>query len=291
MAILLFLFVAYLSRPPKQCKMISINEMQFSYRKNQFLFDNFSLEAESGSILGLLGKNGSGKTTLLKLISGLLKPVKGNLMIDGFTPFDRHPDFLSEVFMVPEDFDLPPVTVKNYCSATSPLYPSFDNELLKQLMDEFELKESDQLNKLSHGTKKKFIIAFALSTKSKILLLDEPTNGLDIPSKSIFRKVLVSSVSDDQLVIISTHQVKDIDAIIDKVLIIDEGKNLYYKELFEISESYHFDTANSISNLESVIYSEKCPLGYKFIQPANTKSGSAIDMELLFNAIVNKKIS
>lgn len=270
--------------------MISINEMQFSYRKNQFLFDNFSLEATSGSILGLLGKNGSGKTTLLKLLSGILKPVKGTIMIDGFTPFDRNPDYLSEVFMVPEDFDLPPVTIKSYCAATSPLYPSFDNELFKQLLDEFELKESDQLNKLSHGTKKKFIIAFALSTRSKILLLDEPTNGLDIPSKSIFRKVLVSSVSDDQLVIISTHQVKDIDTVIDKVLIIDEGKMLYYKELLEISGCYHFDTASSVTNIKDVIYSEKCPVGYKFIQPENGKAESVIDMELFFNAIVNKKI-
>lgn len=271
--------------------MITIKNVQFAYRNKDFLFNDFSLETEYGSILGLLGKNGSGKTTLLKLISGLLKPISGTINNNGYIPFDRHPKFLSEVFMVPEDFDLPSVTIKRYCIATSPLYPSFDNELFKQLLNEFELNESDYINKLSHGTKKKFLIAFALSTKAKILLLDEPTNGLDIPSKSIFRKVLVSSVSDDQLVIISTHQVKDIDTIIDKVLIIDEGKTLYYKELFEISESYHFDTANSISNLENVIYSEKCPLGYKFIQSENTRSGSAIDMELLFNAIVNKKIS
>jgi ABC-2 type transport system ATP-binding protein len=271
--------------------MISIKNVKFAYRKKDFLFNDFCLETEYGSILGLLGKNGSGKTTLLKLISGLLKPLGGIITNDGYIPFERNPDFLSEVYMVPEDFDLPSVTIKIYCKATSPLYPSFDHEMFKHLLNEFELNESEQINKLSHGTKKKFLIAFALATKAKILLLDEPTNGLDIPSKSIFRKVLVSSVSDEQLVIISTHQVKDIDTVIDKVLIIDEGKTLYYKDLFEISEYYHFDTANSLSNLENVIYSEKCPLGYKFIQPVNGKSGSVIDMELLFNAIVNKKIS
>ncbi len=88
------------------------------------------------------------------------------------------------------------------------------------------------LNGLSHGQRKKFLIAFALSTNCSLLILDEPTNGLDIPSKSLFRKILVSSVAEEQLVLISTHQVKDIETIIDTIVVLDEGKIMYNETVF-----------------------------------------------------------
>lgn len=270
--------------------MISIKNLRFSYKKQHRLFNDFSLEIEPGSILGLLGKNGAGKSTLLKLIGGIQTPQKGTLRINGFNPKERNPNFLADLYMVPEDFTLPPITINCYVKATAPLYPSFDNEKLDNLFAEFELKRPDHLNKLSHGQKKKFLIAFALATNCKILLLDEPTNGLDIPSKSTFRKMLVSSVSEEQLVIISTHQVKDIDTIIDKIVLIDGGIMVYHKDIAEISQSLRFETATSLAGIDNVLYSEKCPIGYRFILPSSDSQESVIDMELLFNAIVNKKI-
>lgn len=159
---------------------------------------------------------------------------------------------------------------------------------MEHILEEFELEKDYKLNQISFGQKKKFLNAFALATNCKLLLLDEPTNGLDIPSKSIFRKVLVNSIEDDQLVIISTHQVKDIESVIDKIIIIDEGKIVFQNDSFTIPEKLQFKTFVSISDSHEVLYYEKCPGGYKVILPASVGEETDVDIELLFNAVINK---
>lgn len=268
--------------------MITIKQLTFHYKKQQALFSNMSFHQEYGSITGLLGKNGAGKSTLLKLMAGLLKPQTGQLAVNGYQPFDRQPDFLADVFMVPEEFSFPPVSIDCYIKATAPLYPSFAYEKMDKILKEFELEPKKNINRLSHGQRKKFLIAFALATNCRLLFLDEPTNGLDIPSKSLFRKILVSSVTDEQLVLISTHQVKDIDTIIDKIVMIDDGEIVFNEEAINISQKWQFKSVPSLSGIEKPIYHEKCPGGYRIICPANDEDETEIDIELLFNAIVNK---
>lgn len=270
--------------------MITIKNLSFYYTKKSSLFSDFSLELENGRIVGLLGKNGAGKSTLLSLIAGLIKPKSGDINVNGYAPFSRNPNFLADIYMVPEEFSFPHVSIGTYVKAFSPLYPSFDHEKLKTIFKEFEIQASSGLNKLSHGQRKKFLIAFALATNCKVLVLDEPTNGLDIPSKSQFRKILVSSVTDEQLIIISTHQVKDIDTIIDKVVVIDEGAIIYSENTHDITQKLYFETVSSINMNDNVLYSEKCPLGYRVVKPASDVDESGIDLELLFNAIINKTI-
>jgi len=270
--------------------MINIKNLSFYYKKKSPLFNNFSLTLENGRIVGLLGKNGAGKSTLLNLIAGLCQPKQGSMEVNGFVPFNRNPNFLADIYMVPEEFSFPSVSIACYVKAFSPLYPTFDNEKLKSIFAEFEIQPSSNLNKLSHGQRKKFLIAFALSTNCKVLVFDEPTNGLDIPSKSQFRKILVSSVTDEQLVIISTHQVKDIDTIIDKVVVIDNGTIIYNENTEEITQKLYFETVTTLNDVDKVLYSEKCPFGYRVIRPATTVAESSIDLELLFNAIINKTI-
>ena len=271
--------------------MIKIKNLAFSYKKKSLLFDDFSLDLENGHIIGLLGKNGAGKSTLLNLIAGLVRPKSGELNVNGFKPFSRNPNFLQDIYFVPEEFSFPHVSIAIYTKAFSPLYPTFDHDKLKTILEDFEMDSASNLNKLSHGQRKKFLIAFALSTNCKVLVFDEPTNGLDIPSKSLFRKVLVSSVSDDQLVIISTHQVKDIDTIIDKVLVIDEGSIIYNENAEAITQKLYFETVSTLAENEDVLYSEKCPSGYRVVKTANGIAESGIDLELLFNAIINKTIN
>ncbi len=150
--------------------------------------------------MGLLGKNGAGKSTLLNLIAGLIQPQKGEINVNSFKPFDRKPCFLADIYMVPEEFSFPHISIQTYVKAFSPLYPAFDQQKLNDILEEFELERSVNLNKLSHGQRKKFLIAFALSTNCKMLVFDEPTNGLDIPSKSQFRKILVSTTLDKQII-------------------------------------------------------------------------------------------
>ncbi len=270
--------------------MIKIKDLSFFYQKKAPLFDNLSLDIENGRIVGLLGKNGAGKSTLLNLTAGLIALKHGEISVNGHTPFNRLPQFLEDIYMVPEEFSFPGVTIETYVAANSIFYPNFDHGKLDKILIEFELKYTNNLNKLSHGQRKKFLIAFALSTNCSILLLDEPTNGLDIPSKSQFRKILVGSVTEEQLVIISTHQVKDIDTVIDTVIVLDEGKVVFHENTENIVQKFHFETVSSLQNAPDVIYSEQCPAGYKIIQSATSNSSSHIDLELLFNGIISKQL-
>jgi ABC-2 type transport system ATP-binding protein len=270
--------------------MIEIKNLRFDYKKNKPLFSEFALNLESGKIVGVLGKNGAGKTTLLKLVAGLLAPRQGELSVNGYKPFRKDPDFLSDIYMIPEEFSLPSISISGYVKALVPLYPAFDKEKMNAILDEFELSPSDNLNRLSHGQRKKFLIAFALATNCKILILDEPTNGLDIPSKSLFRKVLVGSVSDEQLVLISTHQVKDVDTVIDTIVVVENGTAVFQDDTESVGRKYLFETAPNEPDDATVIYKEKSLLGYRVIRSNDGNDETTIDLELLFNAIIHKKI-
>lgn len=280
--------MSYITMTLNSYAMIAIKQLTFHYKKQQALFADLSFHQENGSITGLLGKNGAGKSTLLKLMAGLLKPQTGQFEVNGFKPFDRQPDFLADVFMVPEEFSFPPVGIDCYVKATAPLYPNFGYEKMDKILKEFELDPKKNINRLSHGQRKKFLIAFALATNCRLLILDEPTNGLDIPSKSLFRKILVSSVTDEQLVLISTHQVKDIDTIIDKIVILDNGEIVFNEEVVNISQKWQFKSVSSLSGIADPIYHEKCPGGYRILCAAGDENETDIDIELLFNAIVSK---
>lgn len=266
--------------------MVIIKGLRFGYSKKlQPLFQNLDCELHSGSIVGLLGKNGSGKTTLLKLMIGLLSPSEGNVRIMGHQPAERQPSLLQDIYFLPEEFHHPGVSIKNYVKANAGFYPRFDEGLLRRLINDFELPESKSLQHLSYGQKKKFLISFALSTKCRLLVLDEPTNGLDIPSKSIFRRVMAGSLDEDQLVIISTHQVRDVENLIDRVLMLENGRFIMQKSIYDISSRLHFTTTAS-GDGENILYREMIPGGYKVITP-QTDGTSSVDIELLFNAISN----
>ncbi len=264
--------------------MIDIKQLNFSYsKKQQPLFQDLDCGLDAGSIVGLLGKNGAGKTTLLKIMIGLLLPTNGQLNVNGHVPRRRQPSFLEDLFFVSEEFQLPSISISNYVKANSGFYPRFDEKLLHKLIVDFELPETKSLQKLSYGQKKKFLISFALSTKCRLLILDEPTNGLDIPSKAIFRKVLAGSLDEEQLVIISTHQVKDVENLIDRIIMLESGRFIMQKDLYEISSKLNFSIVSSDEG-EEVLYSEMVPGGYKIITP-QVNGDSSVDIELLFNAV------
>jgi ABC-2 type transport system ATP-binding protein len=266
--------------------MISINNLGFSYSKKQPpLFHNLDCELQAGSIVGLLGKNGAGKTTLIKLMIGLLFPGSGRIRIMDHDPARRQPSLLEDIYFLPEEFYIPGISINNYMKANAGFYPRFDAELFRRLVSAFELPETKSLQKLSYGQKKKFLISFGLSTKCRLLVLDEPTNGLDIPSKGIFRKVVAGSLDEDQLVIISTHQVRDVENLIDRLLMLENGNFIIQKDLMDIAARLNFTTASSALN-DNILYSEMVPGGYRIITPA-TDGSSSVDIELLFNAIVN----
>lgn len=211
-------------------------------------------------------------------------PTSGEVSVQGFRPAHRNPNFLEMVYYLPEEFHLPNLNAEAYIEATSPFYPMFDREKMKQLMSDFDLVPACKLTKISHGQKKKFRIAFALATNCPLIIFDEPTNGLDVPSKAIFRRVMASTLADNQLAIISTHQVKDIEALIDKIVMIDNGSILFSGSILDITDRYEFRTVPAPDN--TAIYSEACPAGHKVILPA-AGGNTEVDIELLFNALLS----
>jgi ABC-2 type transport system ATP-binding protein len=267
--------------------MIELKNLKFGYKK-KLLFENLDLNLKGGNIYGLLGMNGAGKTTLLKIISGQLFIEGGEANVLGFDPQKRSPHLLKEIFYLPEEFFLPNGTVEAYLSLNTPYYPRFDRDLFNEYARTFNLDLTQKTSEYSFGQKKKFLLAFGLASDSKLLILDEPTNGLDIPSKSQFRKTVASALTDERSFVISTHQVRDMDQLIDPLVILHEGKVILNNTLEEVAQKITMTKDNGESEPDSsVIYSEKVPGGYFHVSPAKTGSDeSALDMEILFNGVV-----
>lgn len=213
--------------------MVDISNVTFEYRKGKPVLKDFSLSFPQGGVYGLLGKNGTGKSTLLYLISGLLRPRHGEVRVDGMLSANRQPEMLREIFLVPEEYDLPSVSLKSYTRALKSFYPRFSDELLRKCIEVFDLEMDMQLGTLSMGQKKKVYMCVALATGTRVLLMDEPTNGLDILSKSQFRKAVVQGMDEDKTVLVSTHQVHDVERLLDHVTIINGNQVLMHGPLNE----------------------------------------------------------
>ena len=260
--------------------MLQINNISFGYdKKRGDLFSDFSLNLEAGNVYGLLGKNGAGKSTLIYLMTGLLTPRSGEALMDGVNVRERLPKTMSDIFLVPEEFDLPRLSLKQYVSINAPFYPNFSKEDLERYLEIFEM--GGFMDHLSMGQKKKVFMAFAFATNTRILIMDEPTNGLDIPSKSQFRKLVTSSMTDDRMMLISTHQVRDISDILDHVVIIDQSKVLLNASFADVMSKVAFRPLRAGDKPLFVLQS---PFGPLAAVPAESGEETAVDLEMLFNA-------
>jgi len=266
--------------------MIEFKNLDFSYTRKKNLFEGVSLNMQSGSIYGLLGKNGVGKTTMLNLISGLLFPKSGECTVMGYIPQERKVGFLANLFYVPDEIVLPAMKLNDFVRVNKVFYPNFSQELLEQCLRDFEVEGNENLAKLSHGQKKKIYISFALACQTKLLLMDEPTNGLDIPSKSTFRKLMASVATEERCIVISTHQVRDLDNLIDAVVIMDNSKVLLQGTLDEITEKLTF---RALDKDEKALYEESSVKGRWGVVENSSGEFSKVDMELLFNAVISNK--
>ena len=265
--------------------MIFIQNLRFSYKKKA-VFDGLNLEFKPGHVYGLLGKNGTGKSSLLRNIAGLLAPQKGKISVNGLTPFDRLPIFLEDIFMVPEELYLPEIPISAFVKHNAPFYPRFDFTKFDNYNSVFEIPSDGTLQNMSYGQKKKVLISFALATNARVLLMDEPTNGLDILSKSQFRKILAEALTDDRCIIISTHQVKDLENLIDRITIIDEGKILFDETIETISKKLSFRFAFDNSDVANALYVESSFMGNVVVTANTEREESKIDLELLYKAIL-----
>ncbi len=265
--------------------MIQFNNLSFGYSRKRLLYKNLTLSIENGSIYGLLGKNGAGKSTLLKNMVGTLFPLEGTISINGKEPKSRKPSFLQTIYYIAEDVFVPPITIKQYERLFAPFYPLFDKESFYKYLLELEVSVDGKLNKLSFGQQKKFVIAFALACNTEVLLMDEPTNGLDIPSKAQFRKLIASVMNEDRIIFMSTHQIRDLENMIDKVMIVDDGNLLLHASIADIAEKLCFKTVTETPVGVKVLYSEKMLRGTSVIIENINGEDSALNLEHLFNGV------
>ncbi|MBR5176803.1 MAG: ATP-binding cassette domain-containing protein [Bacteroidales bacterium] len=262
--------------------MIEIKNLVFSYGKEPVL-DNISTTLEEGRIYGLLGENGVGKTTLLTLLCGLKKVGEGSILTDGENPFDRKPSLLEKQYYLPDEVAPVPMRAVDHARERGRFWPLYDQEKFLQIMKEFETDPNMKMNQMSAGQLKKTYISFALATGAKYLLMDEPTNGLDIPSKAQFRSAVMNHTSEDCTIVISTHQVRDLENIIDPVIILDKRDVLLNASIEEISSKLYFDYGNTL--MDGALFREQLPGGFLQVYPNYDGEESKVNIEALFNAV------
>lgn len=266
--------------------MIEIKDLAFSYGKTPIL-KSITTTLEEGRIYGLLGENGVGKTTLLTLLCGLKKVCSGSITTDGENPFDRTPTLLQNQFYLPDE--VLPIAMKAECFAKErgAFWPDYDHAKFLEIMKEFENDPAKKMSQMSAGQLKKTYISLALACGCKYIFMDEPTNGLDIPSKTQFRSAIMKYTTDDSTIVISTHQVRDLENIIDPIIILDRQDVLLNATVEEITSKLYFDYGTQL-HPES-LYSEQLPGGFIQVYPNTTGEDSKINVEALFNAVHKNK--
>ncbi len=263
--------------------MIAFKDVCFSYRRNIPVLSNLSLQIEPGTVCGLLGRNGVGKSTMLYLTAGLLRPRSGQVLCNGYIPSDRQVNFLNDIFIVPEEFDLPPISLNEYVRINSVFYPKFNMDLMHSILEIFALPADINLGALSLGQKKKAFLSFALACNTSILLLDEPTNGLDITAKRMFRAAITAAMTDDKTIIISTHQVYDVENILDHVVIADNNRILLNRPMIDIQTKLRFGYTQDPEQAKRALFSIPMPGGFNVVEFLdNPDRETEVNLETLF---------
>ena len=268
--------------------MIKTEGLTFGYKARRNVLNNISLELGEGHIHGLLGCNGIGKTTLLKLICGIMRPNSGTVRVCGVDPMTRKPEMFADMLIVPEEFDLPNLSLEHYAEIMKPFYPRFDIGAMRGYAEALKVNTVDRLHSMSMGQRKKAYIAFALACNVRILLMDEPTNGLDIPSKSIFRRLLASYVDESRMVVISTHQVADVESLLDNIVILDTKGVALAATTTEICNKLKFGRAEES---DSVLYKEMTIAGEMAVMENRAGEDTQLNIELLFNAVTADRVA
>jgi len=286
--------------------MITINDLGFTYGEtgglgsisldkkkghilptDRYVLRNITMNLEEGCIYGLLGENGVGKTTFLTLLSGLKKPQLGEIDIDGHKPYDREPSFLADQYYLSDEVAAVNMKAIDYARNYGKFWENFDIGKFKEVMEVLENDTEQKMTRMSFGQLKKTYIAFALACNTKYLFMDEPTNGLDIPSKAQFRKAVTKYTSEDSVILISTHQVRDLENIIDPIIILDRQDVLLNATIAEISEKLYFDYSSE--PMENALYREMIPGGNIQVCLNQTGEDSKVNLEALFNTVHQHK--
>ena len=271
--------------PPPAEEPVSVQRLHFAWGR-QPLYQGLSVRARQPGVYGLFGRNGCGKSTLLKLLAGLLAPQRGQVRALGFVPRQRLPQFLAQVYLLPEEFHLPNLTPLELQRTEGGFWPRFDAALYAACLQELQVPLAQPFAGMSLGQKKKAAIAFALAAQTPLLLMDEPTNGLDIVSRAQFRALMARPEQAWRTVIISTHQVRDLEQIIDSVLVLEQGAIICQATVSEVASRLRFAPVQPGETTQP-LYTEQSPLGLLGVfARGEDEEAEDFSMELFFNALL-----
>ena len=265
--------------------MISITSLNYAYSKKKKILTDISCTLRPGHIYGLLGLNGEGKTTLIKLMAAMLLPNSGQICFGTLQSNKRSAEYFNEVFFLPDSSKLPDLPIEKFGSLYGLFYSRYNHEEYIDYLKAFNIPIENGLSALSLGQQRKVHIAFALACNCSVLLMDEPTNGLDIPSKTIFRKLISKSMNEQKLYVISSHQIRDIDQLLDALLILHQRKLIVNSSLQQLAQSYKIST--ELQPQEEVIYTEHVFEGHKHLVKSTSNEENPVDIEFLFNAFTH----
>ncbi len=265
--------------------MLTVNSVSYGYTKKRKIISNISFDLQPGTIYGLLGLNGEGKTTLIKLMEGLLLPKKGDIKFGGINSKDRSGKYFDQVFYLGDTTTLPYLYVHDFGRMYGNFYSNFNYSEFENYLQEFQIDPNSHLSSLSLGQGKKVHLAFGLACNTAVLLMDEPTNGLDIPSKTIFRRLLANCLTPEKTVVIASHQIRDIDQLLDHLLILHHGELILDKSLSDINDQYAI--TSEINPGDEIIFQTEEVVGNKYLIVNRTEATSNMDIEFLFNAFIH----
>lgn len=213
--------------------MIEIKNLSLKYGGREVLKD-LNLNIDSGKIIGLVGENGTGKSTLMRVLTGLEKNYKGEVLIDGNRPGGETNTLISyQPDHLPFDDSMTVIDIGNIYEK---FYDDFDAENYYKMIDSFSIERNLKIKECSKGMKDKVQIAASLARKTDFYLLDEPMTGIDPKARYEMLNTIIENFSPDSTLIISTHLITEIEKILDEVIIISDGKILAHKAVDEIRE-------------------------------------------------------
>lgn len=271
--------------------MIHIEQLQFRWGKS-VLFQGLRAHITQAGVYGLFGRNGSGKSTLLKLISGLLRPDTGSICVLGWQPQERAAEFLSQIYILPEEFHLPDLKPLQLAATHAAFYPDFSHTAYADYLATLQVPTDLRFGRMSLGQKKKAAIAFALATCTPVLLMDEPTNGLDIVSRSQFKSLLQRPEQAGRVILISTHQAHDLESVLQHIWFIDGGQLVLSASMADLSQKLRMGVALQAADLPpaaDLLYQENLGAHTAWVAKADAallaSDPSPIQLELLYKAL------
>lgn len=212
--------------------LISIQNVTKEYDKNMIAINNLSINMERGRIIGLLGPNGSGKTTLIKMLTGLLTPTNGTLLINGNAPGVETKKIIS--YLPEKTYFQNNLKISELIDFFGDFYSDFQKDAAYGMLQSLSISSDRKLKTLSKGTKEKVQLILVMSRKADLYILDEPIAGVDPAARDYILKTIINNYNENATILLSTHLISDIENVLDEVIFIKNGSLVIHTTVDDI---------------------------------------------------------